>query len=85
MKRKIFLFIGAVAIAATMVFTTNLGLSSNAKMSALTLANIEALAKPEGDYELQDFRYDWIPVPGGYMQCCVRGGDGCWFGDCAQV
>ena len=48
--KKILLSIGAVAIAATMVFNTTLGITGNkAKMSALMLANVEALAKGEDD------------------------------------
>ena len=47
--KKIFLSIGAVALAATMVFSASLGITgSSPKMSAIMLANIEALAKDEG-------------------------------------
>jgi len=48
MKKKILLTIGAVALAAVMVFNASIGvIGSNAKMSAITLVNIEALAKVE--------------------------------------
>ena len=66
MKKKIILSIGAVAIAATMVFTTTLGLSNNAKMSALNLANIEALAR--GEYE------DWVCVMVTPERCISEAG-----------
>ena len=71
--KKILLSIGSVAIAATMVFNTTLGITGNkTKMSALMLANVEALARKEdAGEELPDYEYQWVPVDGGVRQCCV--------------
>ena len=90
MRKKILLSIGAVAIAATMVFTATFGITgSNIKMSALTLANIEALAKDEGgDFEVFNYAYQWIYFPefGGYMQCCAFSPGGyCLVTDCWRL
>jgi len=80
MKKKFLFGIGAVVIAATLVFNTGIG--NNAKMSAITLANIEALTK--------------IEDPGAVITCdsqcftgasCYEKKDGCceWTGNMANI
>jgi hypothetical protein len=51
MKKKILLGIGAVALFVTLALNASLGITgSNAKMGAVTLANVEALAKSDWEF-----------------------------------
>jgi hypothetical protein len=54
MMKKVFISLAAVAIIATAGWNVkqSMDLQSKNEMSALTLANIEALTWPEGDFEL---------------------------------
>jgi hypothetical protein len=73
MKKKILLSIAAVAVVAIAAVNVNIALQSN-DLSALSLANVEALAQESSCCIGSKFKID--PIDGGWR--CLNGqGESC--------